>query len=240
MQKIMSVIMVLLATIVFLPSMPTGSQKGWEANKGHNNYRRQEPIPVIAIGSIEGRVLDKWRRPLGKILVRAEAEGHTRGRLAETRTNKEGRFAFYDLPIGKYIIYGGNEAEGYPESPTSFYQNERNVQNMEVLKDKSVSLTIVLGKKMGRIAGIVKDAVTRKPVKEAIIRLEVLKDRRRYLQTSLDDGATFKIAVPPDPVLFKVFAAGYQPYDQTGNSAGLRVVPGRVRSFSVYLIPVGK
>jgi len=182
---------------------------------------------------IEGVVVDRNGRPVPHMPVRADPKGGYSGELPESATNKQGKFVITGIRYGTYLVRAGKSNEGYPWMTGTFYMNEDDGQTVVVNKEKKGFAKVVLGPRLGRIAGTVKDANGR-PLSIAIIKLIIAgSNPERSYQTTIEDDGSFIIPVPPEPVNLEAFANGYEPF----KSEGLNVSHDAMKKLQIRLHP---
>lgn len=221
--KLVVVIAIFLSIVAFLAL--SRRQQNAQVAREYNENRNHE------YSVIDGVVVDKNDRPVSYMPVRADPKGASRGELRESATDKQGKFVITGIRYGTYLVRAGKSKEGYPWMTGTFYMNEDDGQTVVVTKEKKGYARVVLGERLGRIIGAVKDAKG-KPVQIAVIKLTVAgSNPERSYQTTIEDDGSFVVPVPPEPVVLEAFADGYE----TFKSEGLNVSHGAVKKLRIRL-----
>jgi hypothetical protein len=168
-----------------------------------------------AQGTVTGTALDETGKPLAKAKVRVAEKGPFGGHrtIQYYETDSEGHFLIGHVPWGTYVVVGGKEGAGYPDTNFAFYSNLA-VPTVTLSPD---SPTANVDLKFGPKAGIlevapVADAETGKEIRSASITL-----RRAgsdfFMTASTTEG---RILVPSaTEVLVRITAPGYKPWPPT-------------------------
>lgn len=195
----------------------------------------QKPDQKQEYGVIEGVVVDKNNQPMPYMLVRAERKSGHIGELPEATTDKKGKFIIHGIPIGTHNVYAGKDAEGYPKMLGSFWLNEEQVQTVVVDKGSISVVKIVLGERLGRIIGVIRDVNGRKLKARPTVRLTVAIDPKRWYQKLAEEDGSFLAVVPSDSLMLEASAEGYV----TFRINKLTVGPSSIKKLRIHLSPTG-
>jgi hypothetical protein len=157
-------------------------------------------------------------------------------------TDSTGTCSCAHLPVGRYLITGMKEEDGYPNGETPLFNRNRTHVVAEVLPDKlNVHVSYKTGPKAAAILMNVVDAVTGVPIKNPTIVLRSPTDPKIWMGASRD--ANSRVLIPPDQdVQVEVSADGYKPWHmekQPGatHADALHLHSEETREFTVRLQP---
>jgi hypothetical protein len=151
--------------------------------------------------------------------------------LRFVRTGRDGRFAVDGLRYGRYKIYAGKPAAGYPGTWDWTAYSPTPVPRVTLSPQAPVArVLVVIGPRAGEVAGRIVDA-TGAPLPSARFHLALASDPADWIETSL--SSPFRVAVPSDrPIILTVTRPGYRPW-----RARVTLRPGRARTLVIRLAP---
>jgi hypothetical protein len=192
-------------------------------------------------GIIRGIVLDATGQPVEDARVRANFTGGFDGIVPSAQTDRSGHFVIEHLWWGGWYVTASKEQDGYADESNAFYGGFSPTAvtvdlNAEMPKQ---TVTVLLGRKAGRIIGTIADAENGKPI-EPCARLQwktvpSISWRGYGLLKS-----KFNLLIPADKdVTLMIWAWGYEPWvykSDDGNDA-LRVHASDQLKLQVRLTP---
>jgi hypothetical protein len=201
------------------------------------------PCAAQEVGKVQGFVLNERGSPEMGVTVSVEPldATPTTSLVRESETDKNGRFAVQNLPLGAYKVFTKKESSSYPDTAFAFYSGNAFPTVMLTEKVPTADLLVKLGPQAGAIAGQIQDRVTGAPIKATFLLKR--SDPPNYW-ISLSQDATFRILVPQNiGISLEISAVGYKTEYYGGTTDSLKREPLRVQSgqeitFNVDLEPV--
>ena len=192
-------------------------------------------------GIIRGIVLDAAGQPVEDARVKANFSGGFSGIVPSARTDKSGHFVIERLPWGGWYVTASKEQDGYADESNAFYggfsPTAVTVDLNAGMSEQTV--TVLLGRKAGRIIGTIADAEDGKFV-EPCARLQWKTVPSISWQGYGLLKSKFNLLIPADTdVTLMIWAWGYEPWvykNEDGNDA-LRVQPSGQLKLQVRLTP---
>jgi hypothetical protein len=193
----------------------------------------QRPGAGPATGRVTGVVENAQGRPLAGASVTARpAWGVMVGYLLRfVRTDRNGRFSVDGLRYGRYQIYAGKPAGGYPGTWDWTAYSLAPVPRVTLsLRAPVARVRVIIGPRAGEVAGRIVDP-TGVPLPSARFHLALASDPANWIETSL--SSPFRVAVPSRrPIILTVTRPGYLPWRTC-----ITLPPGRVRTVVIRLAP---
>lgn len=169
-------------------------------------------------GEIRGIVLDGQGRPVAGVTVQSwRLENRPSvGAVPTAMTDERGQFAIRHLTPGDFRLDTAKEEDGYPPTFWGFYSDAQPVRvTLDALARTVSGVVLVLGSRAAMLSGTISDAVTNKPISNAIVHLW----RPHKAPSSLDigQGQSLRVLLPVGaPVGISVHAAGYEDSNYKG------------------------
>lgn len=191
-------------------------------------------------GTVRGIVLDATDQPVEDARVRATFTGGFDGIVPSARTDKSGHFVI-GLPWGGWYLTASKQEDGYADESNAFYggfsPTAVTVELSAEMPEQTV--TVLLGRKAGRIVGTIVDAENGKPV-EPCARLQ-----RKTVPSISWQGygllkSKFSLLIPADTdVTLMIWAWGYEPWVYKGDDGNdaLRIQASDQLTLRVRLTP---
>jgi hypothetical protein len=208
---------------------------------------RQPAVKVVAAdegpGLIEGTVLYEDRRPVKGATVSAfPLDRALAAKVPSADTDELGHFEISHLWLGEFAVTAKKEDEGYPDTNSGFYSDNKIAPITLSLSHPSATDTILLGPKAGILVGTVADAVTGAPL-DPCVDFHRASDPNIFLSGTGLVNAKYRVLVPSDrDVIMKIWHEGYLPwyYPGTTHKSGakpLLLKSGEERTLHIRLQP---
>ncbi len=193
----------------------------------------------VGTGVIQGVVLGEGAQPVRGAKVHAELRGlPVAKRIRYVETNEHGFFLIDELEFGTYYVAAKNEEEGYGDSGSSFFNDQRVPTAQISAQHRIADVVINLGPKAGILTGTISDAATGKPIPAGFWLVQA-KDRNKWMGTSA--APDFRVLIPSSKEMeVKVSAPGYEDWvypDPAIPSQVLRMDPGSEIHLDIHLRP---
>lgn len=160
-------------------------------------------------GMIRGRVLTRRGGVPRGIEIYADRRDQEKGQVPTAEVNDKGFFQLV-VPAGRYAVYAGNQALGYPESYGGIYLDAVKPVEITVAHDQVIEVIIKLGPRLRTFSGRIVDSSTGGHVMNAKFRISLVEDPNRYLESAPDLQGRFSVLSPPVPFAVRVQAPGYE------------------------------
>jgi hypothetical protein len=195
-------------------------------------------------GSISGTVTGEDGKPVSSAAVYAfrliETKAIWIGAIPERETDADGHYSFERLEYGSYHLIATKADAGYADGPDGFFfPFDQQIEAVLSETNSNGTVDLKLGKKVGIVAGTVRDAATGAPI-DSYVEFRCLPDTRRFRGERL--SAQFSLNIPSDtPVTMKAIKEGYEDwwYTRDGAVAAIQAKPGETVHIDVQLRPKG-
>lgn len=207
----------------------------------------QPTMRVVAVDERQGRVggtviYENGRPTKGATVSASPLDGGLIGKVPSADTDDLGHFQINRLWLGRYSVTARKENEGYPDTDSGFY-NENKVAPITLsFSHLSANVTIVLGPKAGILRGTVADAVTGAPL-DPCVDFHIASDPNNFLSGTGLVKAQYRVLVPHDrDVIMKIWREGYLPWYFPGvrnkaEALPLHLKSGEERTLHIRLQP---
>lgn len=187
---------------------------------------------AVPSGMIKGRVFTSRRGVARGIAIYAVRLDQEKSQVKTAEVDEKGFFQLI-VPAGQYAVYAGNQILGYPESYDGIYLDTVKPLKITVSPDKVIEVKVSLGRPLRSFSGSIVDSATGRYVEDATLRISLVEDRTRYLETAPDLHGRFNVLSPPASFTLSVQAPGYETKEvslQPNFSKSLRVALKRRNS----------
>lgn len=194
-------------------------------------------------GAIEGRVLDAEGQPVSRATVYVDRYDLEKWIRPSVRTDQQGVFLIKGLAPGRYIVYGGKEKDGYPDSLSTFHSPDPQIVRVNVYEQQVArGIVIQFGPKAAKLVGRVICTATNEPIKDASVTLRRADNPEYSYQIASNPEGAFKILVPSVPFTLEVSAPGYEDWRYTNTNSSeqanaLQVTSGDTKKLTIALRP---
>jgi hypothetical protein len=166
------------------------------------------------------------------------------GSTYTAKTDTNGTFIIEGVLLGKYKIYAGNNARGYPESLSSIYQGSvRNIM-VDVIENQASPqyVTFVLGPQLDQINAKIEDEVTKKPITNAEVTVRLLDAPENFSTTGVDEKGRLRLVAPSVAFTLEVSASGFADWRSSKlmfnlENKGMQSLRGRAKEMVIQLRP---
>jgi hypothetical protein len=171
---------------------------------------RQQAVRVVAAdegpGLIEGTVIYEDGRPAKGATVSAfPLERALAAKVPSADTNELGHFQINHLWLGEFAVTAKKENEGYPDTNSGFYSDNKIAPITLSLSHPSATDTILLGPKAGILVGTVANAITGAPLVPCVD-FHRASDPNNFLSGTGLVNAEYRVLVPSDrDVIMKIW-----------------------------------
>jgi hypothetical protein len=196
------------------------------------------------LGSVNGTVTDEEGRAVAGATVYADPmDAVMIGIVPQNQTDAAGRFAIGRLLWGRYRISAAKEEESYPAMLSEFFTRNHPPQTVTLgPENPTVTVSIRMGPKAGKLTGTATDAVTSAPL-NTCADFRWASDPRNFLTGTGLVTAKFGVLIPSSTdVLWTVWQDGYKPWYYPGTTdesaaTSVRLEPGQVKTVAIELQP---
>lgn len=208
----------------------SGSAPG-SLNQARNEFR------------VSGRAINAAGEAVVGAKVFVESDGPLGARVPTTVSNDQGYFSIELSELGNYTVYGSKEEDGYPLTISGFHKQVRldQIPKLRITEPKNLDNVILqLGQPAATIEGTVRDALSDRELQTASITLRRADNPALLYRTSTLFAAPgkFKIVVPTEPFTITVEARGYQTWNYSDDSTGVRMSSLKLRRGEVRKLQV--
>jgi len=208
---------------------------------------RQQAVRVVAAdecpGLIEGTVIYEDGRPAKGATVSAfPLDRALAAKVPSADTNELGHFQINHLWLGEFAVTAKKEDEGYPDTNSAFYSDNKIAPITLSLSHPSATDTLLLGPKAGILVGTVADAITGAPLVPCVD-FHRASDPNNFLSGTGLVNAEYRVLVPSGrDVIMKIWREGYLPWYYPGmnhksEAKPLRLKSGEERTLHIRLQP---
>ena len=179
--------------------------------------------PQLAVGSVEGVVVDEQGKPIPDADIYALPEQDMRRQVGSTTTDSAGKFILHDLPAEVVYVYAYKERDGYPNTFARFFMlpGDRSLVSVKVEAGKVVTGVAL---KRAAKAALLKVNVTDEngnPIQGEFVFTREDQPGDYLMGARNESGGEESVLVPPLPFRLTVRAPGYEPWHYGGaNYAG--------------------